>query len=123
MKIGRRFVLLPFFIVLVIAVLSRCVSSNDREQKIITHPNGQRFAGPEVCANCHKNISHSFSSTAHYFTSRPASKKYIKGTLGNNTNIYEFDPNKRIVVEEHRDTIWQVAYFNGKMQMAAPIDM
>ena len=53
--------------------------------------NFQQFAGSVTCANCHKNIYDSHIRTGHYFTSRPAMEKYIKGSFERGENIFPFN--------------------------------
>ncbi|HSQ45171.1 MAG TPA: hypothetical protein VLM16_09255, partial [Ginsengibacter sp.] len=50
----------------------------------------KKYAGSAVCADCHKDIYDSNIKTAHYLDSRPAARKFIKGSFdpGNNTFVY-----------------------------------
>src|SRR5215510_7173760 len=86
-------------ILVITIILSQCVQKQaDNKASPIIHPNGQAFAGSLTCKNCHASEYNSFVHTAHYLTTRPASKEYVKGSFKENENVYTF-PNSKVVME------------------------
>lgn len=104
-------------------ILSQCVQKQaDNKSSPIIHPNGQAFAGSLTCQKCHANVYDSFVHTAHYLTSRPASKEYVKGSFQENENVYSF-PNSKVVMEAVGDDLYQVSFKEGKREMQHRIDV
>ena len=67
-----------------------CSSLNHSETKKINNAI-DGYAGAASCKSCHKEIYESFIHTAHYLTSRPASKEFIKGSFDSGRNTYAYN--------------------------------
>lgn len=107
-----------------IIVFSTCVGDGAKDQVItITHENGQQYAGSPTCAKCHQEIYKTHLATAHYRTSAPASDETIKGSFDPGKNIFDYNPQMRVVMEKRDDKYFQAAYLQGNADMAQPFDM
>src|SRR6186713_1427731 len=49
------------------------------------------FSGSASCRSCHTSIFDSSHLTAHYFTSRPASQQFIKGSFEEGRNEFKYN--------------------------------
>ena len=47
------------------------------------------YMGSEACGSCHREIAATFFHTAHYMTSRPATKDSIAGSFSGGANVLE----------------------------------
>src|SRR3954453_1168328 len=96
----KRTLIIYFFIVCSLAVFATCVNNenNKKEKEIkvakppIRNVAYEQFLGSEVCVKCHKSVSENFVHTAHYFTSRVASAKSIKGNFTPGKNVFVYSP-------------------------------
>jgi hypothetical protein len=119
----KRTILIASVIFILVITLSQCIQQEVKDTAtLITHPNGKAFAGSLSCQKCHASIYDSFVHTAHYLTSRPALKEYVKGTFTENENAYLFDSSK-VVMEMAGDDMYQVAYVNGKKERMQRFDI
>jgi len=82
-----------------------------------------KFAGSAVCAGCHKDIYESHIKTAHYLDSRPAAKKFIKGSFSPGKNKFAYNQWMEVVLERRKDSFFQTAYLNGIESQSAPFDI
>ncbi|MDB5231755.1 MAG: hypothetical protein JWN76_2560 [Chitinophagaceae bacterium] len=101
-----------------IMFLSRCISvekSND--------PRGNVYAGSLTCRQCHQSIYDTYTSTAHYKSTRPASDKNVLGSFHNGQNVFAYDEHTKMMME-HRDSgMFQALYVNGKEKEAHRFDL
>ncbi|MDQ6844014.1 MAG: cytochrome c family protein [Bacteroidota bacterium] len=79
----------------------------------ISNKDGNKFAGSAACASCHKDIYESHIKTAHYLDSRPASKKFIKGSFLPGKNKFVYNKWMEVVLEQKKDSLFQTAFING----------
>ena len=77
------------------------------------HSNENSFTGSEACRSCHKSIYDSFVQTAHYLTSAPAFKKYIKGSFDSGENIYNYNKFMSVEMDQADDSFYQTAMVNS----------
>jgi len=75
------------------------------------------------CRPCHQAITDSFIRTAHYFDSRPADNKSIKGSFQEGKNKYVYNQFMEVVMVKERDQYLQSGRVNGMETVAAPFDM
>ncbi|MBO9681378.1 MAG: hypothetical protein J7502_01685 [Flavisolibacter sp.] len=106
-----------FFLIL---TLSQCV---EREKQVSLDPRGAAYAGADQCVACHKNISHSFSNTAHNKSSAPASDKTVKGNFVFDKNEYFYRPDVKVAMEQRDSGLYQVAYKNNIERQATRMDI
>jgi hypothetical protein len=71
------------------------------------------FIGSAACASCHRAIFDSSHHTAHYFTSRPASDTFIKGSFDEGKNVFVYNPWMSVLMEQREDGYWQTSFVNG----------
>jgi Cytochrome c554 and c-prime len=81
------------------------------------------FAGSTSCQNCHKNISDSFNHTAHFLTSTPAAKKFIKGSFTNGKNFYTYTDKLKVVMQAKGNNFFQAAHYLGEEKAAERFDV
>ena len=114
-------------IVLCVFVISQCINKENGSQEEINediiNAEGDKFAGSEACANCHKNIYESHLTTAHYLTSRPAIEKYIKGSFEPGKNVYAYNKSVVVAVEKRDSGFYQVEYFRDTEKKARRFDI
>jgi len=82
--------------------------------------NGDPFAGSASCKTCHKDIYESHARTAHYLTSRPAAKEFIKGSFDSGRNHFVYNKFMEVVLEKENDSFFQTAYINGAAIQSEP---
>ncbi len=83
----------------------------------------EEYAGSAVCANCHKDIYDSCIKTAHYLDSRPASKKFIKGSFAKGKNTFVYNQWMTVTLEQKKDSFFQRASINGVEYQKEPFDI
>ncbi len=86
-----------------------------------TDKNG--FAGSASCQSCHKTIYESYLHTAHYLTSRPASKEFIKGSFDSGKNKYVYNKFMYVEMNNEEDSFYQTAMINGVPFESKPFDI
>jgi hypothetical protein len=124
----RPSIIVIFSIVLCVFILIKCISNNngkhqDNKAATVHTDDFKKFAGSAACANCHKNIYEKHIHTAHYLTSQPAFKKYIKGSFDIGKNIYPFDEYVVVAMEERDSGFYQVEYYKGIEKKARRFDI
>ncbi len=100
-RLHSRLTIIIGFLIVVILLLSRCISHVDKPP-LITNNKGEYFAGSASCAGCHKNIYDSCVLTAHYLSSRLADSHSIKGSFEQGKNVFIFGD--AIVAMEKNDS-------------------
>ncbi|MRI01222.1 hypothetical protein GH721_11835 [Kriegella sp. EG-1] len=58
---------------------------------LVTHSNGEQFAGSETCIKCHEDIYNSHIETAHFNSSAKANSSTIKGSFLEHSNVLELE--------------------------------
>lgn len=98
-----------------------CSAFNKQTQTQKNYTNN--FVGSEACKSCHKQIYDSFIRTAHYFTSRPASREFIKGSFDSGKNIYTYNKFMYVEMDQAEDSFYQTAMINGIAFESASFDI
>ena len=108
---NRKYIRLGItFIIPIAFIFSRCVDDNKPAD-----PRGNAYAGSATCLKCHKNVYQNYLHTAHYLTSRPATQASIHGSFNPDSNTVVFNDSVKVVMEKHKDGLYQAAYTNGKL--------
>ncbi|RYF89297.1 MAG: hypothetical protein EOO00_10145, partial [Chitinophagaceae bacterium] len=95
---------------LLMLLFSQCINDpaiNDARQ------NG--YAGSEACISCHQALSDSFFHTAHYNTSSMADGRTVAGNFSKDSNLYQYTPSVKVMMENEDNTFYQVSYNNGQL--------
>jgi cytochrome c554/c'-like protein len=71
------------------------------------------YIGSAACQSCHKEIYDSHIKTAHYRTSRPAAREFIKGSFEPNRNRFSYNQHMEVVMERKNGRSFQTAFLNG----------
>ena len=108
--------------VLCIFLLTRCVNDSEKKKEAI-QDNFKKYAGPDVCANCHKDIYEKHLHTEHHLTSAPSTGKNIEGSFAPGKNVFAFDAVTNVTMEKRDSGFYQVAYQEGKEITKARIDI
>ncbi|PAM92500.1 hypothetical protein B4N84_22605 [Flavobacterium sp. IR1] len=108
-----------FSILALIILFTSCKKESDN----YIDPRGTDYAGSESCIQCHKIQSESAFHSSHFKASSPATKENILGHFKNGKNTFVYDANTKLVMEERRDTLYQVLYKNGKEVQAYPFEI
>lgn len=85
--------------------------------------NDSLFAGSATCKSCHKNIYNTHIGTAHYLTSRPAEKKYIKGSFEPGKNSFTYNRFMQVILEKKKNGFFQTSYINNTGVQSEPFDI
>ena len=83
----------------------------------------KKYAGSAVCADCHKDIYDSNIKTAHYLDSRPAARKFIKGSFDPGNNTFVYNKWMEVKMDQKNDSFFQHALINGIEYQSASIDI
>ena len=86
-------------------------------------PRGNVYAGSKACRQCHQSIYDAYVNSAHYNSTRIASGKSISGSFDRGKNVFAFDADSKIVMENRDSGQYQVLYVNGKQKEAHPFDV
>ena len=113
----RTLFLVLISLVPLIFILTQCFNSKP------TDPRGEVYAGAASCIKCHSAQYDSFIHTAHFKTSRPASLQAIGGNFSKGFNILDYGNGLKVAMEKRGDSLYQVAYQNGKQTEAEPFDI
>jgi hypothetical protein len=106
-----------------VLLLTQCVNKETEktspDQRVVM----ELFAGSGSCAGCHKIIYDSHLHTAHYLTTRPATKEYIKGSFEEGQNVFAYDSDRVVRMEKRDSSFYQVAYFKGDERITGRMDI
>ncbi len=108
-----------FMISFLVALLTSCKNESDN----YIDPRGTDYAGSESCIQCHKTQSESAFHNSHFKATTPATKENILGHFKNGRNIFVYDKDTKLVMEERNDTMYQVLYKNNKEVKAYPFEV
>ena len=101
-----------------------CISLNHCTTKNVAENNGEnKFVGSAACQSCHNNVYQSYIHTAHYLTSRPASKESIKGSFDSGKNKYVYNQFMLVQMDNVGDSFYQTATVNGVPIESEPFDI
>lgn len=106
-------------IVALTVLLTNCSNKSDE----YIDPRGTDYAGSESCIQCHQTQYESSFHSSHFKATSPATKENILGHFSNDCNIFVYDKNTKLVMEERNDTLYQVLYKNGKEVEAHSFDV
>lgn len=102
---------------------TQCMNKETKKTLPVDQVEPGSFAGSGSCAGCHKNIYDSHLHTAHYLTTRPAEKEYIKGSFEEGQNIFAYDSDRVVRMEKRDSGFYQVAYFRGNERITGRFDI
>jgi hypothetical protein len=92
--------------------LTRCINDNGSREISRKDDDFKKFAGSEVCANCHKDIYNKHIRTEHHLTSAPSSAENIMGSFEAGKNVFVFAPYLNVTMEKRDSGFYQVEYNN-----------
>ncbi|HEY4323414.1 MAG TPA: multiheme c-type cytochrome [Mucilaginibacter sp.] len=118
MKKTKYIRLAIIFLVPLSFIFSQCFHKNKA-----VDPRGDAYAGAASCIKCHKNIERDYFHTAHYLSSRPASAATIHGSFNPDSNTVALNDSIKVVMEKHKDGIYQASYTGGKLTKRERFDM
>src|ERR1700744_6373906 len=118
MKSNRKLFLMLVFIAPLVVIFSQCLSIKDKAD-----PRGDAYAGSSTCIKCHKDVYDNYLHTAHFSTTRLADIHSIAGGYEHGKSEYYFDKDQKVVVEQRKDGLYQVAYVKGKQVNAQRFDI
>jgi hypothetical protein len=117
---NKRLLSVTGFLAACIFVLSQCVNKGPGQQADMRGP---KYAGSASCMSCHKSVYESYLSTAHYKTTRPATKASIRGSFAAPDNEYIYSDSTKVMMEEKENGLFQTVYVQGKAQESHPFDI
>jgi len=105
-------------------LLTTCINKTGTDKDtVINLPDGNRLTGSAACRNCHAALYDSFISTGHNLTSKPALKKYIRGSFEKDKNVYIYTAQDVVMMDALQDGFYQVHYKNSKLDKSYRFDM
>ena len=107
------------FIVPLVVIFSQCLTVNKNKPD----PRGDAYAGSSTCIKCHKDVYDNYLHTAHFSTTRLADIHTIANGYAHGKSEYYFDKDQKVVVEQRKDGLYQVAYVKGKQVKAQRFDI
>jgi len=110
----QRTTLIISVIIICIFSLTKCVGNTGSSEKKKTNSDFKKFAGSEVCANCHHDIFEKHIHTEHHLTSAIANDKNILGSFQTGNNVFVFDPLTNVTMEKRDSGFFQVEYNSGE---------
>lgn len=119
MKSKRNLFLILVFLIPLIFIFSQCLTSNSEKPD----PRDPTYAGSAKCMQCHKDIYDNYLHTAHFSSTRLASANSIGGSFHKGNNEYVYNKDLKVVMEQRKDGLYQVAYFKGKEIRAERFDI
>lgn len=120
---GRKTLWIICLFISTTTLLTYCLQDKSANKVIIQNSRGQHYAGSASCRQCHQAICDSFNSTAHHLTSQMANKNNISGSFEDFHNSFAFDEHKKVMMLEYGDSLYQVAWDDGKKERAEPFDI
>jgi len=106
----KKFIRLGMVFLLPLAfIFSQCLHKSKAAD-----PRGPEYAGATGCLKCHKTIYNDYLHAAHSLTSRAASQATIHGSFKPDSNTVIYNDSVRVVMEKHKDGLYQVKYTSGK---------
>lgn len=119
MKSRRKLVLTLVFLIPLTVIFSQCLTLSPKSQD----PRGDKYAGAAKCMQCHKDVYNDYLHTAHFTTTRLANASTVHGDFMPGHNVYYFSKDLKVVMEKHKDGIYQVAYYKGKQIRSERFDL
>jgi hypothetical protein len=119
----KRTAIVTLIIVACIAILTKCMNNPDNKSLVESTPDFTRFAGPEKCAGCHKDVYEKHLQTAHHLSSQAATEKTIRGSFEKGRNRYQYNPLLHIDMEKRDSGLFQVVYYKGQERKVLPFDI
>ena len=118
----RHYVILALFTTIYL-FNAMCTPRQEEAGPAIRNVYGQVYSGSAPCQTCHKEIYKSFTQTAHYRDSRPASEKTILGSFDSGRNRFIYHGGAAVVMERKDSGFFETAYRDGQQYRTASIDI
>ena len=99
------------------------ILSNCRPAATKIDARGPAYAGMATCISCHKDIYASYTHTAHFFTSLPATLNNIHGSFKAGESSFSFGNGMRLIVQRRDSGLYQAGYVNGRLTGARRLDI
>lgn len=119
MKKHKSIISVSAIISILVVFFSTCINEKSQSNDV----RGAAYIGSAKCINCHKNIYDTYINTAHYLSSRPASKDAIKGSFSPDSNAFYYRPALKVIMEKRDSGFYQVAYIDNMEKQARRFDI
>jgi hypothetical protein len=119
MKSKRRLFLALVFLIPLTVIFSQCLTLSPKTND----PRGGNYVGAAKCMQCHKEIYDDYLHTAHFASMRLADTNTVHGDFTPGHNVYNFNKDLKVVMEKHKDGLYQVAYYKGKQIKSERFDL
>ncbi len=118
MKGQKRLFLIFSVIILMVVLFAKCM-----DFKKAPPATAETIAGAATCKQCHAAIVDSYIENAHKNTSHPIEDDQVVNGPIPHSPVYAFDQHLKLVVEKRDNSMYQVAYLDGKEMMARRFDI
>src|SRR5215470_9010252 len=98
------------------------MNESDNKKEIV-NDNFKKYAGSQVCANCHKDLFEKHLRTEHHLSSALPDGKNISGSFEPGRNVFNFDQVTNVTMEKRDSGFYQVAYQEGREVTKARMDI
>jgi hypothetical protein len=107
---------------ILVVLFSKCMeSSTDKGYELVATDSTR--AGMATCIQCHKNVYDDYLSSPHQRTSSLIKGHDLLQADSARSNKFSFDDHLNIAVERRDSGAYQVAYVDGKEQLARKFDV
>ncbi|HTI92077.1 MAG TPA: cytochrome c3 family protein [Puia sp.] len=113
-----KIILVISLLAVVTVFFSRCLQNNP-----FGDPRGDQYAGSKVCADCHRNISDSYSHSNHFKTSAQAGHDHLKKLVTSSSGPFYFTDSSYIQIEEKQTAVFQSYFIDGKKNTSEEFDV
>lgn len=120
MKASIRIYLILSALFFIVIGLSRCMNTDDVLPK---DQRGEDYAGAKACMKCHQDLSTSYAHSAHGSTSRPVVNAELLAVFDRDSNTFHYDGQRKVIVEQRKNGIFQTAYLDGKQVRSEQFDI
>lgn len=110
---------LSWMLLLFVFLFSNCKNKDE----YYIDPRGDSYAGSESCMECHPKIYNEALKSAHFRASAAASLQNVLGNFNSGHNIYSYNNDIKVVMENRNNHLFQVHYQNGKEVKAYRFDI
>jgi hypothetical protein len=117
---GKKSVIVVLLSVILLAALLPLFRSKEIKDQA-----GNSFAGSASCARCHQKIAETYAHTDHFWDSREADSRSVKGKFVRDSDyvMFNYDPNNIVVMHKRFGSLYQTHYLNNEKRESREFDI
>ena len=110
-------------LILLVAILTRCISGGDDHASDHQLELGMAYIGDQSCRSCHAQQVSDHYHTAHHSASAWGNDSSILGSFEEGKNHFFFSPRLEMRMEKIGDSVFQTAYLLGQPRERRSMDL